>query len=126
MEFVQHKPIYLQIAESLCDRILSGEWKEEERIPSVRELGVTFGVNPNTIMRTYESLERENIIFNKRGIGYFVSAGAVSTVRASLRKDFIEHNLPVLFKSMDLLGITLGDLTELYENHEKENIHEDR
>lgn len=118
MEFVQHKPIYLQIAESLCDRILGGDWKEGERIPSVRELGTDLGVNPNTIMRAYESLERDNIIFNKRGIGYFVSEGAVSIVRSLLREDFIERNLPALFKSMDLLDISMEDLAEIYKKRE--------
>lgn len=72
MEFNEHKPIYLQIADNLCDKILSGEWQPEERIPSVRELGIVLGVNPNTIMRTYEHLQSADVIFNKRGVGYYI------------------------------------------------------
>ena len=53
MEFKDHQAIYLQIAESVCEKILHGEWKEEDRIPSVRELGATLGVNPNTVATTY-------------------------------------------------------------------------
>ena len=56
MDFNADKPIFLQIADSVCDRILSGELNGEDRIPSVREFGADIGVNPNTVMRTYEKL----------------------------------------------------------------------
>ncbi|MDD4292288.1 MAG: GntR family transcriptional regulator, partial [Bacteroidales bacterium] len=76
MEFNEHKPIYLQISDTICDKILGEEWREEERIPSVRELGITLGVNPNTIMRTYDHLQSVEIIYNKRGVGYYITTGA--------------------------------------------------
>lgn len=76
MDFHAEKPIFLQIADTICDRILSGQLKGDERIPSVREYGAEVGVNPNTMMRAYEKLTTEEIIYNKRGIGYFVSADA--------------------------------------------------
>ena len=72
MEFDQHKPIYLQIADAICERILTGQWPEGDRIPSVRECGVSLEVNPNTVARSYDELSSEGIIHNKRGIGYFV------------------------------------------------------
>ena len=79
MEFDQHKPIYLQIADAICERIdaiceriLTGTWPEGERIPSVRECGISLEVNPNTVARSYDELSTEGIIHNKRGIGYFV------------------------------------------------------
>ena len=75
MEFDQHKPIYLQIADAICERILTGQWPEGDRIPSVRECGVSLEVNPNTVARSYDELSTEGIIHNKRGIGYFVSPG---------------------------------------------------
>ena len=74
MEFNSNKAIYLQIADTVCDKILAGELKPEDRIPSVREYGATIGVNPNTVMRTYEKLTAEGVIYNKRGIGTW-SAG---------------------------------------------------
>ena len=117
MEFNSNKPIYLQISDSICEKILSGEYPEEGRILSVRELGAEIGVNPNTIMRTYEELERKDIIFNKRGIGYFVSEGAVSLVRKALKKDFLENELPSLFKTMKLLNVSVEDMTSLYEKY---------
>ena len=68
MEFNQPKGIYLQIAEQVCDRILQGEWNDGDRIPSIRELAVNLGVNPNTVTRSYQSLLDRQIIENRRGI----------------------------------------------------------
>ena len=80
MNFNTEKPIYLQIVDVISDRILSGELKGGDRIPSVREYGADIGVNPNTMMRSYEKLTADGIIYNKRGIGYFVSDDARDTV----------------------------------------------
>lgn len=76
MKFKESKSIYLQIADRICDEILQGQYTEEERIPSVREYAATVEVNANTVVRTYDYLQGQEIIHNKRGIGYFVSAGA--------------------------------------------------
>eukprot|EP00825_Cyclidium_porcatum_P021592 TRINITY_DN24029_c0_g1_i2.p1 TRINITY_DN24029_c0_g1~~TRINITY_DN24029_c0_g1_i2.p1 ORF type:complete len:119 (+),score=14.05 TRINITY_DN24029_c0_g1_i2:257-613(+) len=81
MNFKETRPIYLQIAERICDEILSGEFKEEERVTSIRDYSALVEVNPNTVMRTYDYLQQQEIIFNKRGIGYFVSQGAVKMIR---------------------------------------------
>ena len=70
MEFDSNKAIYLQICDAICERILSKEFGADERIPSVREYGAEIGVNPNTVMRSYEKLTADGIIYNKRGIGY--------------------------------------------------------
>ena len=110
MEFSENKPIYLQIFDALCDRILSGELKPEERIPSVREYGADVGVNPNTVMRTYEKLTAEGIIFNKRGIGYFISPGAKEIILENNRKEFLEGELPAILKKMELLGLDPEEL----------------
>ena len=73
MEFNSDKAIYLQIADYICDQIQMKKWKSNEKIPSVRELGVMLEVNPNTIMRAYDYLQQQEIIFTKRGMGYFVN-----------------------------------------------------
>lgn len=114
MEFDQHKPIYLQIADAICEKILTETWKEEERIPSVREYGVRMEVNPNTVARSYDELSSENIIYNKRGIGYFVSPGAKDSIRKRQRKAFTEEYAMEFFRRMDILGITMDELRELY------------
>jgi len=110
MEFNEHKPIYLQIADSLCDKVLCGEWGPEERIPSVRELGAQLGVNPNTIMRTYEHLQSIEIIFNKRGVGYFISRNAKETIITAQKNQFIQDELPKILKRMELLNIKPSDI----------------
>jgi DNA-binding transcriptional regulator YhcF (GntR family) len=76
MEFVQSQSIYMQIADHICERILSGALKEGERISSVRELAEASEVNPNTVMRAYSYLQELGIIRNQRGIGYFVEPEA--------------------------------------------------
>ena len=105
MNFNTDKPIYLQIVDVICDRILSGELKGGDRIPSVREYGADIGVNPNTMMRSYEKLTSDGIIFNKRGIGYFVADDAMDTVLAAQRKEFMEKEVPAIVQRMKLLGL---------------------
>ena len=113
MEFNQNKAIYLQIRDTICERILSGDLKPEDRIPSVREYGATIGVNPNTVMRTYEKLTMEGVIYNKRGIGYFITAEAREIVLENSRKEFLETELPVVIRKMELLGL---NPKELFDN----------
>ena len=105
MEFRDNKPIYLQIGDVICEKILSGELKAEDRLMSVREYGALLGVNPNTMMRTYEKLTDDGVIYNKRGIGYFVCPDARKTVLANERKSFMENELPAILKRIQLLEI---------------------
>ena len=106
MEFNAHKPIYLQICDQLYGQILSGELKAEDRLLSVRELGIELGVNPNTIMRSYETMQNAGIIYNKRGIGYFIATEAKDLVLKQMKEVFINEELPQVIKKMRLLGIT--------------------
>lgn len=116
MEFNPHKPIYLQIADSLCENILSGEWRPEDRVPSVRELGVNLGVNPNTVVRVFEYMQNLNIIYNKRGIGYFVCEGAKKEILKEQRGTFMKEELPMMIKKMKLLEISMDEIENLYKN----------
>jgi GntR family transcriptional regulator len=111
MEFNQNKPIYMQIADSICESILKEELKPESRIQSVRELGAEIGVNPNTVMRCYERMTSDGIIYNKRGIGYYVSENAKNIVLEKMRKEFLADELPLIVKKMKLLGIDLSALS---------------
>ncbi len=117
MEFDQHKPIYLQIADAICERILTGAWPEGERIPSVRECGVALEVNPNTVARSYDELSTEGVIHNKRGIGYFVSPGAKGIIRDKQRNGFITGDLKEVFRKMEILGISIDEVTSLYRQY---------
>lgn len=117
MDFHDNRAIYLQIADLFCENILSGKWNSGDRIPSVREMAVNIEVNPNTVMRTFNYLQEKEIIFNKRGIGYFVAEDGFEKVRSLKKRDFIEKELPRIFKSMDLLNLEIRDLEDLYEKH---------
>jgi GntR family transcriptional regulator len=114
MEFRDNKAIYLQIAEYVCEHILLGKWRADEKVPSVRELAVSLEVNPNTVMRTYELLQNKNIISNKRGIGFFVAGEAIANVRSYRKSQFIDDELPTLFRNLYLLGIGFDELQARY------------
>lgn len=113
MEYIEHKPIYLQNVDFMQEKIVRGEWPEEERIPSVREMGAMVGVNPNTIVRSYQLLELQEIIYNKRGLGYYVKNGAVSRIKDIVKKEFIVNELPRFKAKAAMLGITKEELVEL-------------
>lgn len=121
MEFRDNKAIYLQIAEYVCEHILLGKWKADEKVPSVRELAVEMEVNPNTVMRTYELLQNKNIINNKRGIGFFVDEAAIDNVKNYRKQQFIIDELPVVFRNIYLLNIGFGELENQYNTFVKEN-----
>lgn len=111
MDFVESKPIYLQIADRLMDSIVAGIYTAESRIPSVREYAVTLGVNTNTAMKAYDELSRANIIYNKRGLGYFVTPGANEQIKTERRKEFLEQSLPQIMHKMKLLDMSINELT---------------
>ena len=113
MEFQPQQAIYLQIADYICEQILRRKWQANDKIPSVRELAVSIEVNPNTVVRTYSYLEEKDIIYKQRGIGYFVAEnGYEHTVK--LKKDiFLNQDVPMFFKTMELLQITFEDLRSL-------------
>ena len=113
MEYSEHKPIYLQNVDMMQEYMLRGEWREEERIPSVREMGAMVGVNPNTIVRSYQLLESQDIIYNKRGLGYFVKEGAVERIKESVKREFIANELPQFKAKARMLGITNEELMDL-------------
>jgi GntR family transcriptional regulator len=119
MEFNQSQAIYMQIGDYISEQILLDRWKEGDRILSVRELGVSLQVNPNTVMRTYDFLQNVEIIFNKRGVGYFVAEQAKNKIIDLRRKQFLEMELPVIFKNMKLLDMTFDELKAKYEEFSK-------
>lgn len=77
-----HVPIYVQIVEGVRHAVVRGVYRAGEALPSVRELAVTLGVNPNTVQRAYESLEREGLIASRRGLGMFVEPNGLQSARA--------------------------------------------
>lgn len=110
MNFSNEKAIYIQIAERLCDEILAGKYKEDERIPSVREYAVMLEVNANTAVKSYDLLATEEVIYNKRGLGYFVAPGAKEEIRQARKKEFMKMRLPELARQMQLLDISIDEV----------------
>ena len=115
MTFSNDKAIYLQMADRLCDEILAGKYKDDDRIPSVREYAVLLEVNTNTAVKAYDELARANIIYNKRGLGYFVTKGAKRQILKERKREFIEERLPELFRQMRLLDIDIKDVAEVWK-----------
>ena len=113
MDFRKQKPIYLQIADHLSEQVLQGALTPDDRMPSVRDVAASMGVNPNTVVRLFDYLQQEEIIYQRRGVGYFVSPDAKEKVLAEQRREFLEEELPLIRQKMQVLGI---DLKEIIEN----------
>lgn len=116
MKFKETKSIYQQIADRLCDEILLGNYREEERIPSVREYAATVEVNANTVVRSYDQLQGQEIIYNRRGIGYFVAPRAVERIKQLRKELFLTEELPEFFGSISTLEISIEEIEKLYKD----------
>jgi DNA-binding transcriptional regulator YhcF (GntR family) len=118
MDFRDDQAIYLQIADLFCENILLGKWNPGDRIPSVREMAVSIEVNPNTVMRTFTYLQEKGIIYNKRGIGYFVSDDGLRKTKSLRKEEFVVNELPRFFKAMQLLNLTMDDMKDYFQQFE--------
>ena len=116
MDFIDNQPIYMQISDYFCENILTREWKENEKIPSVREIAVLVEVNPNTAIRAYTFLQDQGIIYNKRGIGYFVAEDGFTKALEMRKDEFIRKDVPVYFKTLNLLNLNCSDMELIYNN----------
>ena len=110
--FTSDKPIYLQMADRMKEEILSGTYSDDMRIPSVREYGILLQVNTNTAVKCYEQLSRDGIIYQRRGMGYFVTAGARDRIMQQRKDEFFQTTCPQLKKDLELLGITIEEFIE--------------
>ena len=119
MDFKENKAIYLQIADNIGDRILSGELPANGKIPSVCEMAAEIEVNPNTVARTYEYLQQQGVIYTRRGLGYFVAADAAQIVVRERRNALMQGELDYFLGRLKAVGISPGELTTLYEDYLK-------
>lgn len=110
MDFKNQKPIYLQIAESICDSILSGKYREEEKLPSVREFAAEVEVNVNTVARSFEWLQNQDVVATRRGLGNFVNTGAREAVLKLRKREFFDEQVPDFFRTMKALNISLEEV----------------
>ena len=112
MNFREGQPIYQQIAERLMDEILAGKYISDERIPGVREYSLLLQVNVNTTVKAFDILARQGIIYNKRGLGSFVSTEAVDIIHRLRSDDVLNGMLHELARQMRLLNIPVEKVTE--------------
>ncbi|RZA01532.1 MAG: GntR family transcriptional regulator [Sphingobacteriaceae bacterium] len=121
MNFKEKEAIYLQIADRISEHIMLGKWKPDEKIPSVREMAGELQVNPNTVMRTYEHLQNQEIIFNKRGMGHYVAVDAIKKIKITRKERFLQQELPDFFRSLYLLDISFEEMQKRYEEYKSKN-----
>ncbi len=121
MNFKEKEAIYLQIADRMSEHIMLGKWKPDEKIPSVREMAGELQVNPNTVMRTYEHLQNQEIIFNKRGMGHYVAVDAIKKIKSIRKERFLQQELPDFFRSLYLLDISFEEMQKRYDEYRSKN-----
>ncbi|RLQ98104.1 GntR family transcriptional regulator [Falsibacillus albus] len=113
-EFQASKPIYIQIADRLINRIVRRELLPGDKLPSVRELALQSGVNPNTVQRTYSEMERMGIVETRRGQGTFVTEkdDILMGIKVRMKNDIID----AFVKNMMDLGLTKGEIIDGLNN----------
>ncbi len=113
IDFNNTQTIWMQLVDWVFEQILTAAWKPGDKAKSVRELAVMFEVNPNTVMRSYDYLQNKEIIFNKRGVGFFIAEDATEKIIAIRKKQFLEMEVPAFVKNMRLLGIDIQEIVEM-------------
>lgn len=121
MKYKTDKPIYLQIVDYICSQIIQDKWDINNRTPSVRELSILLVVNPNTVVRAFENIEQLGIVYNKRGIGFFIEEDAKEKIDKLYKEEFFQENLPELFEKMKILKISVEEIAKAYEEYLAKN-----
>lgn len=102
IEFDNNQPIYLQIMNYMKGEIVTGKLKPGDKIPSVRELAADLQINPNTVQRTFQELERETIVETRRGMGRYVTGNEQTIL--TIKKEMAQDVLDRFIRGMQELG----------------------
>ncbi|MCM1504211.1 MAG: GntR family transcriptional regulator [Muribaculum sp.] len=116
MDFSENKPIYKQIIDYCYMQIITDEWIADGRMPSIKELSVAMSVNNRTVLKASEDMQAENVIYQKRGLGYFVSPDAKANINRVKREEFFATTLPEFLREMTTAGIRPDELIQLLSN----------
>lgn len=116
--FRSDQPIYSQLTQRLTEAIVSGIYAPGEKLPSVRELAVEAGVNPNTVQRALAELERDGLVFSQRTTGRFVTENENMIVNAKLR--IADERVGEFLRSMKTLGCDKQEVISLIEGAKEE------
>lgn len=116
LDFSNDKSIYIQIAESIEDEIIKGNFEEDMQIPSTNQMAVIFKINPATAGKGINILVDRKILYKKRGIGMFVAKGARKSILEARKKSFYEKYVVSLLNEAKKLGIGTDELIEIIRN----------
>ncbi len=117
--FTGDKPIYIEIAEQLEDAIFTGIYPEETQIPSTTELSVSLQINPATVLKGMNILVDDGIIYKKRGLGMYVSTGALEKIKARRQKNFYNDYISPLLCEAKKLGLNENEIISLIKGGNK-------
>ncbi len=117
LKFDDKVPIYIQVMNLIKLDIVTKKLLGGDKLPSVRELSASLKVNPNTIQRTYQELEREGITYTQRGMGTFVSEDEELIIK--LKKEMAEETINSFLEGMKNLGFTAKEILEIIEEKTK-------
>lgn len=112
LDYKDRRPVYEQIVDKFQQMILCGALRQGEAMPSVRSLAMELSLNPNTVQRAYQELERAGYIYSIKGKGSFVSA--TGDAAESKRRELLEELKGYVEKAL-AAGITTEELTEMME-----------
>ena len=115
IDFGSQTPIFLQLSQGLEDEILSGVYREGEQIPSITELAASYKINPATALKGISLLVDAGIVYKKRGIGMFVSQGALQLLKEKRQDEFFQQYVLPMVQEAKRLSIqpeTLRDWIE--------------
>ena len=115
------KPIFMQIAEQLEDSIFTGVFQEETKIPSTNEISALFNINPHTVLKGMNMLVDETIIYKKRGLGMYVSEGAVEKIKLKRQDQFYCLYVESLMNEAKKLGMTKTQIINMIERGYEED-----
>ena len=113
MDFTEGKPIYRQITDYCYDRIASRDWPADARIPSNKDLCIEMGVNNRTVLKAFDDMADAGVIYQKRGMGYFVAPDASNLIMEERRAEFLRKTLPEFKEQMQFLGFTPAEVAAL-------------
>lgn len=108
-------PLFVQIAESIEDDVFTGLYVEGDRVPSTNEVAALFGINPHTVLKGMNILVDEGIIHKRRGMGMFVSDGALERIRSKRQAAFFERYVEALVAEAGKLGMGKAQVLALVE-----------
>ena len=114
VKFSNDKPIFMQLADLIKSEIISGKFKTNDKLPSVREFAFEFQVNPNTVQKALQILEDEGLIITDRTNGKFV-AGSSKQLQSQKNK-IIKQEIDLFFEKMKGFGLTIEEIKEIIKN----------